>query len=165
MSALAFRLQSGNADYSSGYYVGLGCGLIAAAIITIIKNLRLLKNKEDLKQREIYESDERNRMIGLKMLVLCRLCNVYSSLHCTFICRRCKRSSNEHNTRYSCRICHLLIYFQIDFKQNNVMLIPIKPELLALAFIFNKIKRGARFLRLLQVCVRKHIPQLLFILS
>ena len=98
------------------------------------------------------------------MLVLCRLCNVYSSLHCTFICRRCKRSSNEHNTRYSCRICHLLIYFQIDFKQNNVMLIPIKPELLALAFIFNKIKRGARFLRLLQVCVRKHIPQLLSII-
>ena len=46
--------------------MGLGCGLIAAAIITIIKNLRLLKNKEALKQREIYESDERNRMIGLK---------------------------------------------------------------------------------------------------
>lgn len=58
----------------------------------------------------------------------------------------------------------MLIYFQIDFKQNNVMLIPIKPELLALAFIFNKIKRGARFLRLLQVCVRKHIPQLLLII-
>lgn len=59
-------LASGNADYSSGFYVGLGCGLIAAAIITIIKNVRLLKNKEALKQREIYESDERNRMIGLK---------------------------------------------------------------------------------------------------
>lgn len=59
-------LASGNTDYSSGYYVGLGCGLIAAAIITIIKNIRLLKNKEALKQREIYESDERNRMIGLK---------------------------------------------------------------------------------------------------
>lgn len=59
-------LASGNADYSSGFYVGLGCGLIAAAIITIIKNVRILKNKEALKQREIYESDERNRMIGLK---------------------------------------------------------------------------------------------------
>ena len=59
-------LASGNADYSSGFYVGLGCGLIAAAIITIIKNVRLLKNKEALKQREIFESDERNRMIGLK---------------------------------------------------------------------------------------------------
>lgn len=59
-------LASDNADYSSGYYVGLGCGLIAAGTITIFKNLRLLKNKEVLKQREIYEADERNRMIGLK---------------------------------------------------------------------------------------------------
>lgn len=60
------ELASGNADYSSGYYVGLGCGLIAASVITIIKNVRLLKNKEAFKQREIYEADERNRMIGLK---------------------------------------------------------------------------------------------------
>ena len=59
-------LASGNADYSAGFYVGLGCGLIAAAVITILKNIRLLRNKEALKQREIYESDERNRMIGLK---------------------------------------------------------------------------------------------------
>lgn len=59
-------LASGNMSYSSGYYVGLGCGLIAAAVITIFKNIYLLKNKKALKQREIYESDERNRMIGLK---------------------------------------------------------------------------------------------------
>ena len=59
-------LASGNMDYSSGFYSGLGCGLIAAAVITIIKNVRLLKNKEALKQRDIYESDERNRLIGLK---------------------------------------------------------------------------------------------------
>lgn len=59
-------LASGNSDYSSGYYVGLGFGLIAAAVITIIKNVRLLKNEEALKQQEIYESDERNQMIGLK---------------------------------------------------------------------------------------------------
>ena len=59
-------LASGNSDYSSGYYVGLGAGLIAAAVITLIKNIRLLKNPDALKQREIYEADERNRMIGLK---------------------------------------------------------------------------------------------------
>ena len=41
-------LASGNTDYSSGYYVGVGCGLIAAAAITIFKNIRLLKNKEAL---------------------------------------------------------------------------------------------------------------------
>ena len=126
--------------------------------MVLFEKQRSFKTKRNIWIRRAKQNDR------FKMLVLCRLCNVYSSLHCTFICRRCKRSSNEHNTRYSCRICHLLIYFQIDFKQNNVMLIPIKPELLALAFIFNKIKRGARFLRLLQVCVRKHIPQLMFIL-
>lgn len=59
-------LASGNMDYSSGFYNGLGFGLIAAAVITIIKNVRLLKNSEALKQREIYEFDERNRLIGLK---------------------------------------------------------------------------------------------------
>lgn len=63
---LCVPLASGNADYSSGFYVGLGPALIVASIISIIKNIRLLKNKEALKQREIYESDERNRMIGLK---------------------------------------------------------------------------------------------------
>lgn len=59
-------LQPGDAEYSAGYYTGLGFGVIAAAIITIIKNIRMLKNPEKLKEREIYESDERNKMIGLK---------------------------------------------------------------------------------------------------
>ncbi len=59
-------IQSGNADYSTGYYTGLGFGVIAASVITFVKNLLLLKNPQKLKEREIYESDERNRMIGLK---------------------------------------------------------------------------------------------------
>lgn len=59
-------LASGNGDYSAGFYTGVGCGLIAASVITIIKNVRMLKNAEALKEREIYESDERNRLIGLK---------------------------------------------------------------------------------------------------
>ena len=59
-------LASENPNYSSGYYTGLGFGLIFAGIITIFKNVKLLKNKDALKQRDIYESDERNRMIGLK---------------------------------------------------------------------------------------------------
>ena len=59
-------LDSGNAEYSSGFYVGLGCGVTIAAMLTIIKNLRLLKNQEALQERDIYESDERNRLLGLK---------------------------------------------------------------------------------------------------
>lgn len=52
--------------HSSELYVGIGCGLITGGIIKIVRNIRLLKNKNALKEREIYESDERNRMIGLK---------------------------------------------------------------------------------------------------
>lgn len=59
-------LNTGDPEYSAGYYTGLGFGVIAAGVITIIKNVRLLKNPEKLKEREIYESDERNKMIGLK---------------------------------------------------------------------------------------------------
>ena len=59
-------LASGNTDFSAGFYNGVGFGLMAASIITIIKNVRLLKNAEALNQRDIYESDERNRLIGLK---------------------------------------------------------------------------------------------------
>lgn len=59
-------VDSGNADYSAGYYTGLGLGVIAASVITLIKNIMLLKNPEKLKSREIYEADERNKMIGSK---------------------------------------------------------------------------------------------------
>ena len=50
----------------SEMYVGIGCGLVAGGIIKVIRNVRLLKNKNALKEREIFESDERNRLIGLK---------------------------------------------------------------------------------------------------
>jgi len=53
-------------EYCSGFYTGLGGGLLGASLLTIIKNVRILTNQEKLKQREIYENDERNKMIGLK---------------------------------------------------------------------------------------------------
>lgn len=53
-------------DYIGGFYSGVGCGLIAAGIITIIRNVHTLKNEKLLKEKEIYENDERNKMIGLK---------------------------------------------------------------------------------------------------
>ena len=46
-------------DFIPGFYMGTGFGLLFAAIATIIK--------PDLKkEREIYETDERNRMLGLR---------------------------------------------------------------------------------------------------
>jgi len=59
-------LPSEMSEYGSGFYTGVGGGLIAASIITIIRNIRILNNPTKLKEREIYENDERNKMIGLK---------------------------------------------------------------------------------------------------
>ena len=53
-------------DFSSGFYTGVGFALIASAIITLIKNKRLMNDPEKRKEREIFEDDERNKMIGLK---------------------------------------------------------------------------------------------------
>ena len=53
-------------DYNSGFYAGVGSALIAGAIVMIIKQVRILKNPEKLKEMEIYENDERIKMIGLK---------------------------------------------------------------------------------------------------
>lgn len=59
-------LEEGGRDFAEGFYMGTGCGLIAAGVITVIKNLQYLKNQELGKKREVYECDERNRMIGLR---------------------------------------------------------------------------------------------------
>ena len=46
-------------DFIPGFYMG-------TAIATIIKNVRYLKKPDLKKEREIYETDERNRMLGLR---------------------------------------------------------------------------------------------------
>jgi len=58
--------SSENQEFVRGFYTGTGGGLIAAAIITIIKNYRLLKNEDKRRERALYENDERNRLIGMK---------------------------------------------------------------------------------------------------
>lgn len=59
-------LEPGTRDFIPGFYTGLGCGLIGAGVITILKNMRYLKNPEAGKKRKITETDERNRMLGLR---------------------------------------------------------------------------------------------------
>lgn len=53
-------------DYISGFYTGMGTGLVVGGIMLIVRNVRVLKDEKLMKEREIYENDERNRMIGLK---------------------------------------------------------------------------------------------------
>ncbi|MBQ4536536.1 MAG: hypothetical protein II994_02825 [Lachnospiraceae bacterium] len=53
-------------EYVTGFYTGIGFALIASGILTIVRNVRILKDPALLKERSIYENDERNRMISLK---------------------------------------------------------------------------------------------------
>ena len=63
---MVLYLEPGYKDFIPGFYGGTGGGLIAAGIITAVRNIRYLKNPELGKKQKIYETDERNRMIGLR---------------------------------------------------------------------------------------------------
>ena len=59
-------LEAGGSDFMEGFYVGAGGGLLGAGLVTAIKNMRYLKVPELKKRQEIIETDERNRMLGLR---------------------------------------------------------------------------------------------------
>lgn len=59
-------LEEGSRDFMEGFYVGAGGGLMGAGLVTAIKNIRYLKVPDIRKKQEIIETDERNRMLGLR---------------------------------------------------------------------------------------------------
>ncbi len=59
-------LQPGWKEFVPGFYRGIGIGFFAAGLVLIIRNLRYLKNDKLKTERQIYETDERNRMLGLR---------------------------------------------------------------------------------------------------
>lgn len=64
-----FHVVSGEAaseNFIPGFYTGTGFGLIASGIITCIQNYRYLKNNSLYKRRSVEETDERNRLLGLR---------------------------------------------------------------------------------------------------
>lgn len=63
---MVLYLEPGYTDFVPGFYGGTGTGLVAAGIISIIRNRKYLKNPELGKKQKIYETDERNRMMGLR---------------------------------------------------------------------------------------------------
>ena len=64
--AMVMYLEQGYKDFMPGFYGGTGFGLAAAGGITIMRNLKYLRNPELKEKRRIYETDERNRMLGLR---------------------------------------------------------------------------------------------------
>lgn len=61
-----FSGETGAGTFIPDFYTWTGIGLMAGGIITIFRNYRYLKHEETLKQREIEECDERNRLLGLR---------------------------------------------------------------------------------------------------
>lgn len=59
-------MEPGDREFVPGFYTGIGGGFLGAGVITVVKNYRYLKNPELRKRRKIYETDERNRMLGLR---------------------------------------------------------------------------------------------------
>ncbi len=59
-------MEPDSSEFVSGFYTGSGFGLLAAGLLSLIRNLRYLKNPDLKKRRKILETDERNRMMGLR---------------------------------------------------------------------------------------------------
>lgn len=52
------------AEYAKGFLAGLGSGLIVGGVILLLKNYKILKSKQKIREERIKISDERNRMIS-----------------------------------------------------------------------------------------------------
>lgn len=78
---VAFLEPESGADFIREFYTSSGFGLIAAALITMFKNIRYLKNEELRRRRAVEEGDERNKMIGMK----CWAYAGYSLFLCLYI--------------------------------------------------------------------------------
>lgn len=63
---MVMYLEPGYYDFIPGFYGSTGAGLMAAGVISMFRNMQYLKNTELGKKRKIYETDERNRMLGLR---------------------------------------------------------------------------------------------------
>ena len=55
-------------DFLSGFYAGIGGGLLAGGLYALINTRRTLKNPARLRAAEVKETDERNREVSLRAL-------------------------------------------------------------------------------------------------
>lgn len=55
-------------DFLSGFYAGIGGGLLAGGLYALIDTRRTLKNPAKLRAAEVKETDERNKEVSLRAL-------------------------------------------------------------------------------------------------
>lgn len=64
-------------DYMIGFYTGTGGGLVGAGIITIIKNIRWLKDEKKRRAVQLEEYDERNEYLRLRTMSISAYCMIF----------------------------------------------------------------------------------------
>ena len=68
LGLILLGIISAAAAYLLGVYCGIGVGLICSGIVFLIRNKRLMKDEEKLKEARLQVTDERNIEIGSRAL-------------------------------------------------------------------------------------------------
>lgn len=113
--AMVMYLEQGYREFMPGFYGGTGFGLAAAGTASIIRNLQYLRNPELKEKRRIYETDERNRMLGLH--------RIYHDVHALY--RRPGKRVYQYDSCKDadicgCTVCSTVIGVQTAFGEGHV---------------------------------------------
>ena len=103
-------------DYMLGVYCGIGVGLICSGIVFLIRNKRLMKDEEKLKEARLQVTDERNieigsralRMAAFVLLIVMYFAFLFGGLYDPMISKL-----------MSCMICLFLIVYAIAWRVLN----------------------------------------------
>ena len=76
---------SHNGFFAAGYHYGVSIGITFSALATIIKNIVWLVKKESFNKQYIKETDERNKNILQKAMVMSWLITLYTILVASFL--------------------------------------------------------------------------------
>ena len=103
-------------DYMQGVYCGIGVGLICSGIVFLIRNKRLMKDEEKLKEARLQVTDERNieigsralRMAAFVLLIVMYFAFLFGGLYDPMISKL-----------MSCMICLFLIVYAIAWRVLN----------------------------------------------
>lgn len=103
-------------DYMQGVYCGIGVGFICSGIVFLIRNKRLMKDEEKLKEARLQVTDERNieigsralRMAAFVLLIVMYFAFLFGGLYDPMISKL-----------MSCMICLFLIVYAIAWRVLN----------------------------------------------
>lgn len=103
-------------DYMLGVYCGIGVGLICSGIVFLIRNKRLMKDEEKLKEARLQVTDERYieigsralRMAAFVLLIVMYFAFLFGGLYDPMISKL-----------MSCMICLFLIVYAIAWRVLN----------------------------------------------